>query len=83
MPFLGACKLLAAVVLILPVSGKLKRMAYIGMAIDLIGAIYSRAAVHDTLLTLFIPAMILLLVGISWLSGPAIGRPGEHQCEID
>ena len=69
MPFLGVCKLLAAGALILPTPGNLRRFAYIGIIIDLTGAIYSRVAVHDTSVTVIVPVLILLIVAASWWSG--------------
>lgn len=69
MPFLGVCKLLAALALILPISRNLRQFAYLGILIDLSGAIYSRIAIHDTSLTIVVPALILILVVASWISG--------------
>ena len=69
MPFLGVCKLLAAGALALPVSKNLKQFAYFGILIDLSGAIYSRIAIHDPLITIAIPALVLILVALSWRSG--------------
>jgi len=69
MPFLGVFKLLAAAALISPVSKNLKQFAYVGIIIDLTGAIYSRIAIQDTSITIIIPVLILLLVAGSWLSG--------------
>jgi hypothetical protein len=68
MPFLGACKLLAAGALLLPGSNKLRQYAYVVIVIDLTGAIYSRLAIHDTSITIVIPVLILFLVGVSWRS---------------
>jgi len=69
MPFLGVFKLLAAAALISPVSKNLKQFPYVGIIIDLTGAIYSRIAIQDTSITIIIPVLILLLVAGSWLSG--------------
>lgn len=66
MPFLGIWKLLAAGALVVPVFRKLRQFAYMGMVIDLTGAIYSRVAIHDTAVSVFVPVLILLLVVSSW-----------------
>jgi hypothetical protein len=66
MPFLGIWKLLAAGALVVPVFRKLRQFAYMGMVIDLTGAIYSRVAIHDTAVSVFVPVLILLLVVTSW-----------------
>jgi hypothetical protein len=66
LPFLGVCKLLAAGLLIFPASTHLKKYAYVGVAIDLTGAIYSRLANRDALITVVIPFLILLLAAVSW-----------------
>jgi hypothetical protein len=70
MNLLGVCKLLAAGALILPMSDNVRYFAYVGIVIDLTGAIYSRIAIHDTTITILIPVLILLLVATSWLSLP-------------
>ena len=70
MKFLGVCKILGALVLILPVSNTLKICAYTGMAIDLAGAAYSRLAVHDEVIKMMIPIIVLGLVFSSWRLKP-------------
>jgi DoxX-like family len=77
LPFLGVCKLVAAGALVLPIAANLKQFAYVGMIIDLTGAIYSRLACHDTVLTIAIPILVLLLVAVSWSSLPGRKTSGS------
>lgn len=45
--FLGVAKILGAIVILLPGFPRLKEWAYAGLVFDLIGAMYSSAAVSD------------------------------------
>jgi uncharacterized membrane protein YphA (DoxX/SURF4 family) len=64
---LGAWKILGAAAIILPVPTRFKEWAYAGMLFDLTGASFSRFAVGDDLLMVFIPLAIAVLVLVSYI----------------
>ena len=45
-PFLGAAKIVACIVILLPYFDRLKEWAYAGLTFDLVGAFYSIVAVY-------------------------------------
>ena len=59
---LGALKLTASVVLLVPVSNKIKEWAYAGLTFDLVGAFYSHMSVGDSFATAVFALIGLLLV---------------------
>jgi hypothetical protein len=58
-PFLGACKILGSIALLIPNLGRVKEWAYAGLFYDLLGATYSVVAVSG-----FDPSMMLMPVVI-------------------
>ena len=61
-PFLGIAKLLGVIVVLLPLSPRLKEWAYAGLMYDLIGATYSQVA-NDG----FKPAVLFMVLPIAFL----------------
>ncbi|GAA4728408.1 hypothetical protein GCM10023229_01740 [Flavisolibacter ginsenosidimutans] len=57
-PFTGWAKLIGALVLLLPGSGRIKEWAYAGLFFDLIAAVYSGIALSHT----FDPRMLIMLI---------------------
>ncbi|KAB7727043.1 DoxX family protein [Rudanella paleaurantiibacter] len=62
-PFLGWAKLLGVIALLIPGYPRLKEWAYAGLMFDILGAIYSIAAVGKPL-SLWLPMFVLPLVGM-------------------
>jgi len=60
--FLGVAKLLGVIVVLLPLSPRLKEWAYAGLMYDLIGATYSQVA-NDG----FQPAILFMVLPIAFL----------------
>ena len=67
---LGTWKILGAIVIVLPKVPRLKEWAYAGMAFDLTGAAFSRAASGDSVITVIVPVAISILVVTSWALRP-------------
>ena len=61
-PFLGVAKLLGVIVILLPLSPRVKEWAYAGIMIDLLGATYSQIA-NDG----FKPAVLFMVLPIAFL----------------
>jgi DoxX-like family len=68
---LGIWKLLGAVVVIAPGLPRLKEWAYAGMFFDLSGAVASHLISGDGAGAIATPAMLLVLVVVSWALRPA------------
>ncbi|GAB4039664.1 DoxX family protein [Spirosoma jeollabukense] len=73
-PILGACKLIAVVVVLLPGFRLLKEWAYAGLAILFSGAFVSHVVVGDNLGQFVWPLLFGLLVIGSWALRPANRR---------
>ena len=71
---LGAAKILAAVVIAAPRLPRLKEWAYAGVLINMVGAMASHLAVHDSLDNLVAPAAFAVLALLSWAARPASRR---------
>src|SRR6516164_7675135 len=67
---LGAFKLAGAVVILAPRLPVLKEWAYAGMSFDIAGAIFSHLSVGDPPQALAVPALIGLLMTLSWIARP-------------
>jgi hypothetical protein len=71
---LGTAKVLAAVVIAAPSLPRLKEWAYAGVLINMVGAMASHLAVHDSLDNLVAPASFAVLALLSWATRPASRR---------
>jgi len=71
---LGGAKILAAVVIAAPRLPRLKEWAYAGVLINMVGAMASHLAVHDSLDNLIAPAAFAVLALLSWASRPPSRR---------
>jgi hypothetical protein len=71
---LGAAKVAAAIVIAAPGLPRLKEWAYAGVLINMVGAMASHLAVHDSLDNLVAPAAFAVLALVSWASRPASRR---------
>jgi uncharacterized membrane protein YphA (DoxX/SURF4 family) len=71
---LGVAKLLAAAVLLAPRLPRLKEWAYAGVMINMVGAIASQAAMHQSAGTFVAPAAFAGLAVLSWAWRPATRR---------
>lgn len=70
LPFLGICKLLGVVVILIPQYRVLKEWAYAGFVFTLLGALYSHA-MNENSISDFAPAILLLALTItSYLTRP-------------
>ena len=66
-PFIGVAKILGALAVIIPgLPRSLKEWAYAGLAIDLVGALYSHFSVGDPAVFFIVPAVALVLVFVSY-----------------
>ena len=67
-PFIGVAKVLGVIVILLPVSAKLKEWAYAGLAFDLIGATYSIIASGGTAAAcaFMLMPLVLLVLAYTW-----------------
>ncbi len=61
-PFIGVCKILGVITILIPGFGRFKEWAYAGLVFDLIGAIYSHISVGDPVTIWVFPASGLILV---------------------
>ena len=69
---LGAWKIFGAIAIVIPGVPRVKEWAYAGMAFDLTGAAFSRAASGDSVITVLVPVIIAILVVTSWALRPRI-----------
>jgi|SRR5690348_5468213 len=67
---LGSLKILGVLVVLAPRLKRLKEWAYAGMALDVVGAVFSHAAVGDEPTKLIVPIAIGALVLASWALRP-------------
>ena len=66
-PFIGVAKILGGLAVIVPgLPRSLKEWAYAGLAIDLVGALYSHFSVGDPAVFFIVPAIALVLVFLSY-----------------
>lgn len=63
---LGTWKILGTIAILIPKFPRLKEWAYAGFFFVMTGAIISHIAVGDEVITLFGPALLLILTIISW-----------------
>ena len=63
---LGAWKVAAAVVLVIPRKPWIKDLAYMGILLDLSGAAASRWAVGDGVIKVILPLVISVWLAVSW-----------------
>ena len=63
---LGTWKIIAAIVIAIPMKGWIKDLAYMGILLDLSGAAASRLAVGDGAIKIFIPLILSAWVVVSW-----------------
>ncbi|SNY05452.1 DoxX family protein [Paractinoplanes atraurantiacus] len=71
---MGTAKVIAAVVLVAPRLPRLKEWAYAGVAINMIGAAASHAAMRQAVTTLVAPATFTVLMLLSWAWRPPSRR---------
>jgi len=71
---LGAAKVAAAIVIAAPGLPRLKEWAYTGVLINMVGAMASHLAVHDSLPNHVAPPAFAVLALLSWASRPASRR---------
>jgi hypothetical protein len=74
---LGPWKVLAAVIVLMPRSARIKEWAYAGMIFDATSAAASRAAVSDGAFAVIAPLVIAGLVIVSWALRPQGRVVGE------
>jgi len=72
----GALKIAGAIAILAPRLPVLKEWAYAGMTFDVVGAIVSHLSMGDPPDNLILPALIGVLLFLSWLMRPAARRPG-------
>lgn len=65
MAFLGVCKLLGVIALLVPGFRGLKEWAYAGFTYDLLGAAYAHLSVDDPAPKVVMPLVFLLIVLLS------------------
>src|SRR5215212_561709 len=69
--FLGICKILGVVALLIPKFPLLKEWAYAGFFFVMTGAIFSHIASNDHVNELFPALLLLILTMVSWYFRPA------------
>ena len=67
---MGTAKLIAAVIIVVPALPRLKEWAYAGITVNLVGAIASHVAMHQSLSNAIAPGSFLLLTLASWATRP-------------
>jgi len=67
---MGTAKLIAAVIVVVPALPRLKEWAYAGITVNLVGAIASHLAMHQSPSTVIAPGAFLALTLISWATRP-------------
>ena len=65
-PFLGLSRILALIVIFVPKFLRLKEWAYAGLVIDVVGAIYSLLMVHNSIVYVIFPVIILGFIFASY-----------------
>jgi uncharacterized membrane protein YphA (DoxX/SURF4 family) len=73
-PFIGVAKILGAIAILAPKFPRLKEWAYAGIAVDLLGASYSHAAIGDVIGNIMTPLVIFMIAMASWYLRPADRR---------
>jgi hypothetical protein len=81
-PILGAAKLAAAVVILVPGLKRLKEWAYAGVMINMIGAAASQVAGHQAPSGLVAPLTFAALAMLSWAWRPASRRLADGRTTI-
>jgi uncharacterized membrane protein YphA (DoxX/SURF4 family) len=71
---MGTAKLIAAVIVVAPALPRLKEWAYAGILINMVGAIASHLATHESLTATVAPAAFAVLALLSWHWRPASRR---------
>jgi uncharacterized membrane protein YphA (DoxX/SURF4 family) len=71
LPFLGVCKFLGVVVVLIPRFPLLKEWAYAGFFFMMSGALYSHIAFGNAINEIFPPILLLILTVVSWYFRPA------------
>lgn len=72
--FLGICKLLGGLVVLLPGFPLVKEWAYAGMIFDLVGAAVASAATGIEVRHVWVPLLIAVIVVASWALRPESRR---------
>ena len=72
--FLGVCKILGTIALLVPKFPIVKEWAYAGFFFLLAGAWYAHIAVGDPFVELLPSLLLLVLLGLSWYYRPADRR---------
>lgn len=70
MMFIGICKLIGVVVILLPKLPLLKEWAYAGFFFLMSGALFSHLSINDAPSTYFGPSLLLVLTFTSWYTRP-------------
>jgi uncharacterized membrane protein YphA (DoxX/SURF4 family) len=79
---MGTAKLIAAVIIVVPALPRLKEWAYAGITINLVGAIASHVAMHQSPSNTIAPAAFLALTLTSWATRPPARRlPNRTRLE--
>lgn len=66
-PFLGVAKLLGVIALFVPGFPKIREWAYAGFTFDLIGALYSFIALHDSAKDLMLFPVFFIILIVSYI----------------
>jgi hypothetical protein len=83
---MGTAKLIAAAVVVAPGLPRLKEWAYAGITVNLVGAIASHVAMHQSLSDVIAPGAFLVLTLASWATRPParmLGRLGAGRTGSD
>ncbi len=79
MTFIGVCKILGVIVVLIPGFLLLKEWAYAGFFFTMSGALISHLAMAHPFSQIFPPILLLTLTAISWYFRPANRRLGGEQ----
>jgi DoxX-like family len=72
--FIGTCKVLGSIVLMIPKFPLIKEWAYAGFFFAMSGALFSHIASGDSFSGISSPLVLLILVVVSWYCRPADRR---------
>ena len=71
LPFLGACKILGVIIILIPRFPLLKEWVYAGFFFMMAGALYSHIVFGNPINDIFPPLLLITLTLVSWYFRPA------------
>src|SRR5690606_7480424 len=81
--WLGGCKILGVIAVLIPKFPRIKEWAYAGFFFAMSGAIYSHLIVGDGFVEIFGPALLIVLTILSWHFRPEGRKLAAIDSEIN